>query len=73
MDWITSQIAIGNFIDAKNASPIDIDAILCLKTGCWEENDDPFDILCLSLKAGIGNTQRDVTEAIVFIEDAMQL
>lgn len=68
MDWITPQIAIGNFINAQNASPAEIDAILCLKTGCCDENDDRFDILCLPLKDGVGNTRRDITDAIDFID-----
>jgi len=34
MDWITENIAIGNFIDAENATKDEVDAILCLKPDC---------------------------------------
>jgi len=39
MDWITDQIAIGSFIDAKNP-PIYIDANLCQKRDCCRGRKD---------------------------------
>ncbi len=71
MDWITPQIAIGNFIDAGNVSEAEIDAILCLKAGCCDESDERFDILCLPLTDGSGNSIRDISDAIDFIDDVV--
>lgn len=71
MDWITQQIAIGNFIDAENAAEAEIDAILCLKTGCCDENNEYFDVLCLPLTDGSGNSRMDISDAIDFIDDVV--
>ncbi len=39
MDWITEQIALGNYIDAQNAKGNEVDALLCCKPGCCNEAD----------------------------------
>lgn len=71
MDWITSQIAIGNFIDARNASPSEFDAILCLRADCCFEDGDDFDLLCVPLNDGAGNDKRLLDEATAFLEDVV--
>jgi len=71
MDWVTKQIAIGNYLDAKNASPAEVDAILCLRPDCCDENDAAFDILCVPLSDGAGNNQRFFDEALAFLDDVV--
>jgi len=71
MDGVTRQIAIGNYLDAKNASPAEVDAILCLKPGCCKEHNDELDILCLPLSDGAGNDKRSFDEAIAFLDDVV--
>ena len=48
MDWITKHIAIGNFIDARNADAEAIDAILCLVSDCCSEDSESLDIVAAS-------------------------
>jgi atypical dual specificity phosphatase len=71
MDWITENIALGNFIDAKNVSKNDVDAILCLKPDCCNDADGRFDILCLPLVDGAGNNRRVFNRAVFFIDEAV--
>jgi atypical dual specificity phosphatase len=71
MDWITENIAIGNFIDAQNASTVKLDAILCLKPECCDEYNEDFAVLCLPLIDGSGNETRDFDDAVDFIDDAV--
>ncbi len=71
MDWVTKQIAIGNYLDAKNASPAEVDAILCLRPDCCDEDSDDFDMLCVPLSDGAGNNQRLFAEAIAFLDDVV--
>jgi protein-tyrosine phosphatase len=70
MDWITDQIAIGNFLDAQNP-PAGIDAILCLKPQCCDEARTDVSALCIALKDGAGNRREDVLEAIDFISETV--
>lgn len=51
MDWITENIAIGNFIDAQNASADDLDAIICLKPDCCDEVKEIWNDFSQSQKA----------------------
>jgi hypothetical protein len=68
VDWITRQIAIGNFVDASAAGVAeDVDAVLCLREGCPCELRDDVDALYLPLKDGPGNTKDDVRRALQFI------
>jgi len=46
MDWITENIAIGNFIDAENATKDEVDAILCLKPDCCSDDHETIDVMC---------------------------
>ena len=69
MDWITSSIAIGNFVDARSVLSTDVDAILCLKEGCCDEKDERFYVLCLPLIDGSGNDRRLFDDAVDFIDD----
>ncbi len=71
MDWITPQIAIGNYLDAQNAKEEEVDAILCLKPNCCDETNDTFDIACVPLVDGAGNSYQDFDEAIAFIDDVV--
>lgn len=67
MDWITDQIAIGNFKDALEKCS-KVDAVLCLREDCCEERDD-IDAFCYPLVDGPGNRQEDIEEAIQTIAD----
>jgi len=71
MDWITEKIVIGNFIDAKNASSSELDAILCLKANCCDENNDEFEITCIPLVDGPGNNYRYLDQAVSFIDEVV--
>lgn len=62
MDWITDNIAIGNFIDARDEYAA-VDAILCLKEGCCAGRED-VDAFCVPLIDGPGNTRESIEEAI---------
>lgn len=68
MDWITAQIAIGNYLDSA-ALPADIDAVLCLRENCCNEARTDKDVLCIPLVDGAGNDPRQVAEAVRFIAD----
>ncbi len=70
MDWITTQIAIGNFIDAQNISD-KIDAILCLKKNCCDEERIDLEIMNLPLIDGPGNDKRLFDDAVEFIHDVV--
>lgn len=65
MDWITDQIAIGNFLDAQSL-PEEISAVLCLLEDCCHDRTD-VDALCLPLIDGPGNDPTDIHDAINFI------
>ena len=69
MDWITDQIAIGNFLDAQSL-PEEIDAVLCLREACCEDRSD-IDALCIPFIDGPGNDPRDLEEALAFIEEVV--
>lgn len=71
MDWITDNIAIGNFIDAKNVQKTEVDAILCLKDNCCHEDNDAFDVLVIPLVDASGNDKRLVDDALDFIDDVV--
>lgn len=70
MDWITENIVIGNYLDARQIHA-EVDAILCLKEACCNEDNDNMDILCIPLIDGPGNDKRLVDEAIEFIHDVV--
>jgi protein-tyrosine phosphatase len=67
MDWITEQIAIGNYIDAINCAS-DVDAILCLKSNCCDNRTD-IDALCFPMNDGPGNRKEYILDAIAYISD----
>ena len=69
MDWITDQLAIGNFLDAQSL-PADIDAVLCLREDCCDGRTD-VDALCLPLLDGPGNDPSDIEEALDFIREVV--
>lgn len=71
MDWITKNIAVGNFIDAANASKDEVDAILCLKLDCCSEDNEIIDVMYLPLIDGAGNDRRYFNEAVDFIDDVV--
>ena len=68
MDWITPQLAIGNYLDAENIIN-EVDAILCLKPECCDENNTEIDILALPFIDGAGNDKRLIKEAVEYIND----
>jgi hypothetical protein len=57
MDWITEQIAVGNFLDAADL-PAEIDAVLCLKANCCDEGRLDVAVLSVPLVDGPGNDPR---------------
>ncbi len=71
MEWITENIAIGYFTDAREVSTGDVEAILCLLDGCCDEADKQFDVVNIPLVDGTGNDLRALREAITFINDVV--
>lgn len=71
MDWITNTLAIGNFLDARKVRESEVEAILCLKSDCCNEDNREFDILCVPLVDGAGNCVRDILDAINFVDDVV--
>lgn len=72
MDWITQNIAIGNFFDAQGAiERQEVDAVLCLRPDCCDEDSEQCNILCIPLTDGGGNTQKSVVDALDFIHEAV--
>ena len=72
MDWITENIAIGNFVDALSVSTTDVDAILCLKDDCCAEDDASFYVSHTPLVDGAGNDPWLVEEAVAFIDSIVR-
>ncbi len=68
MDWITDQIAIGNFLDAQ-ALTAEVSAVLCLKEGCPCGERDDVDAIQVPLIDGMGNAEADIAEAVDFIRE----
>ncbi len=68
MDWITPNVAIGNYLDVDAST--DVDWILCLKPGCCERRRDR-DVECIPLVDGPGNTPERLRDAVAFIEDVV--
>jgi len=68
VDWITPQIAIGNFLDAQQVSS-EVDAILCLKERCCDMGRTDVDVLSIPLIDGGGNDKRKIADAIAYIQD----
>jgi len=69
VDWITDQIAIGNYVDAANLEK-SIEAVLCLKPLCsCDPMSKEVDIECVPLVDGPGNSPLDVQNAINYIDD----
>lgn len=72
MDWITDLIAIGNFHDARSPElGQHVDAVLCLKEECCDEDGDHPIVLSVPLEDGYGNTRKMVNDALGFIHDAV--
>lgn len=71
MDWITDQIAIGNFVNAREIPP-EIDAVLCLAGECVRNCGDVVDVLTVPLHDGAGNSPRAIEQAIWFIGDVVK-
>jgi hypothetical protein len=71
LDWITPQIAIGNFLDAQQVTD-EVDAILCLKEDCCDESRTDIDVLVVPLIDGKGNDPQRVKEAINYIRDVVR-
>jgi dual specificity MAP kinase phosphatase len=68
MDWITPQIAIGNFLDAQQVSD-EVDSILCLEEECCDEGRTDIDVLAIPLIDGKGNVRRQIEEAVNYVQD----
>ena len=68
MDWITKNIAIGNFVDARKLRLSDADAVLCLIENCCDETNDRHCVMCVPLVDGAGNDPNVLEEAIDFLD-----
>lgn len=71
MNWITENIAIGNYLDAQNASPNEVDAILCLIDNCCDIDDERFDVENIPLVDAAGNDKRVFNDCTDFIDDVV--
>ncbi|RDH41928.1 dual specificity protein phosphatase family protein [Zooshikella ganghwensis] len=71
MDWITENIAIGNFVDAKEIKKGETDAILCLIDDCCSEDNDEFHIVVIPLVDAAGNDKRNFKDATDYIDDVV--
>jgi len=70
MDWITQQIAIGNFVDAQNAAGC-VDHILCLKPNCCAGRTD-VNTTCIPLYDGKGNAPELYARAVRVVHRAVE-
>lgn len=48
-----------------------MNAILCLKPDCCNEDSVDFDILCIPLIDGSGNSEKDFDDAVDFIDSVV--
>ena len=71
MDWITENIAIGNFVDAKDVTKSEVDAILCLIDDCCSEDNEEFDVVVIPLVDAAGNDKRNFKDATDYIDDVV--
>lgn len=75
MDWITDNIAIGNYVDAQNPD-LCVDFILCLKPGCCLDRSD-IETVCIPLIDGAGNNpillQKAMNELAQAVADGMKV
>lgn len=72
MDWITENIAIGNFLDARSLRESDVNAVLCLIENCCNEKNRNFDVLTVPLLDSTGNNLKTLQEAFHFIDDVVR-
>jgi protein-tyrosine phosphatase len=73
MDFITDQIAIGNYLDAaRDTLAREVDAILCLRGDCACEARDDIDVLYLPLNDGPGNRREKVDQALRFVDEVVR-
>lgn len=68
MDWVTENIAIGNFLDARSSLTGQVDAVLCLNENCCDEADSHIDLLCVPMVDGPGNNPKAIDQAVDFID-----
>jgi dual specificity phosphatase 12 len=71
MDWITNNIAIGNYIDARNLAEGDVDAVLCLINNCCEIDEPRFDVEVIPLADTAGNRKRPIDDCVDFIHNVV--
>lgn len=72
MDWITDNIAIGNFVDAREVKKGEVDAILCLIDDCCSEDNEDFDVVAIPLVDSAGNDPRSLKDAMDYIDDVVR-
>ncbi len=70
MDWISENIAIGNFVDAQNAAGC-VDNILCLKPDCCAGCTD-VNTTCIPLYDGKGNAPELYARAVRVVHRAVE-
>ena len=69
MDWITNNIAIGNYVDAQNPD-LRVDFILCLKPDCCFDRSD-IETACIPLIDGAGNNPALLRKALSELDQAV--
>ena len=72
MDWITENIAIGNYLDAAKAHDKGISSILCLRENCCSEDNELVDVLAIPLLDGPGNQLRNIKDALDYIDEIVK-
>jgi len=71
VDWITDQIAIGNYIDAREIKSGTVDSILCLIENCCNQQSTEFDVLNIPLFDGAGNNNVSFDDCVDFIDETV--
>ncbi len=66
MDFVTSDIAIGNVHDARAVTD-EVDGILCLRPRCDCDEREDLEALHVPLVDGPGNPRRKVDECVAYL------
>lgn len=70
MDWITDQVAIGNFRDAASVSSAEVSAIVCVAGCCDPDRVEP-DVYVFELIDGPGNPPATFDGAVETVVDLL--
>ena len=64
MDWIRPDLAIGNHLDARAVDADAVDAIVCLKPRCCDEDRTDIDVYAFPMIDGGGNPPAVLDDAV---------